>query len=120
MMLVSRKCISVHVPNNTLISGDTLTMYARRLIDSGGGLAQSWTEADTAVNLETICQYTMNNGAILDTLNFDDTSETDVFYTWDVSSGVQADIDDGNTYFTVQLEKNPMNRQPVTAPIEIA
>ncbi len=85
---------------NTFTGAQQLRAQGRRLIDSGGGGAQTWTEATAAATIVPIGEYTHTNGPLLDQLLFVLGTPTATWYQWDIAAGLQLDIDATNTYFT--------------------
>ncbi len=97
--------LNMYLSLNQFTGAQAVRAQGRRLIDSGSGVAQTWTEATAAATIVPVGDYTHNNGPLLDQLLFDISSPISTWYQWDIAAGLQLDIDATNTYFTACISR---------------
>ncbi len=97
--------LNLYLQLNTLSGATIVGIESRRLIDSGSGVAQTWTEATAAGTIVPVGEYTQANGPQLDSIIMGSATATGAWYQWDIAAGLQADIDATNTYFTACISR---------------
>ena len=95
-----------YLESENIVAPSEIGVPCWRAISANGTDDQDWTTADAVTKLyDNICEYTRSNSSFLDRFVFGSGAAIG-YYAWDVTTGLQAAIDDGDSNFTCVLSRD--------------